>query len=191
MGGTPTKHCWASDSGKVALSLRDRKRDPQRGVDLPSHLGSAANATRVLSLPVAERQGYHPLANAPGSRLLRCRVGPARFERRPTKEKTWWAGAAKRRWSHPTGFAVPTRRWPSRVVMELFPQKVRVHAAQVVLQNLELLHRSSVRAVFGTIEQAPPRLDQQGFVAASLQNRPNPDSKFARAVCAFVSERVS
>ena len=27
-------------------------------------------------------------------------------------EKPWWAGAAKRHWSHPTGFADPTRRWP-------------------------------------------------------------------------------
>ncbi len=25
-------------------------------------------------------------------------------------EKSWWAGAAKRRWSHPTGYAAPTRR---------------------------------------------------------------------------------
>ena len=27
-------------------------------------------------------------------------------------EKSWWAGAAKRRWSHPTSCADPTRRWP-------------------------------------------------------------------------------
>ncbi len=40
IGGPPTKDCWASDSGKVALSLRDRKRDQQGGVELPSHLGS-------------------------------------------------------------------------------------------------------------------------------------------------------
>ena len=65
MGGPPTKHCWASDSEKVALSLRDRKCDQQGGVDLPSHLESTAVATRVFSLPVAERQGYHPLATAP------------------------------------------------------------------------------------------------------------------------------
>ena len=65
MGGPPTKDCWASDSAKVALSLRDRKRDQQGDVDLPSHLGSTANATRVFSLPVAERQGYHTLATAP------------------------------------------------------------------------------------------------------------------------------
>ena len=64
MGGSPTKDCWASDSAKVALSLRDRKRDQQGGVDLPSHLGSTANATRVFSLPVAERQGYHHLTTA-------------------------------------------------------------------------------------------------------------------------------
>ena len=71
-GWPPTKHCWASDFEKVALSLRDRRRDQQGGVDLPSHLGSTANATRVFSLPVAERQGYHPLATAP--RSLGCRV---------------------------------------------------------------------------------------------------------------------
>ena len=65
MGGPPTKDCWASDFEKVALSLRDRKRDQQGGVDLPSHLGSTANATRVFSLPVAERQGYHQSATGP------------------------------------------------------------------------------------------------------------------------------
>ena len=27
-------------------------------------------------------------------------------------EKSWWAGAAKRHWSHPTRFADSTRRWP-------------------------------------------------------------------------------
>ena len=38
-------------------------------------------------------------------KVVRCRVGQARFERRPTREPAeniWWAGAAKRRLSHPT-----------------------------------------------------------------------------------------
>ena len=36
---------------------------------------------------------------------ISCRVGQARFERRPTIVNRcifWWAGASKRRWSHPT-----------------------------------------------------------------------------------------
>ena len=36
---------------------------------------------------------------------ISCRVGQDRFERRPTicnRRVSWWAGAAKRRWSHPT-----------------------------------------------------------------------------------------
>ena len=70
MGGPLTKDYSASDSKKVALSLRDRKRDQQGGVDLPSHLGSTANATRMFSPPVAERQGYHQLATAPSPLLF-------------------------------------------------------------------------------------------------------------------------
>ena len=52
-----------------------------------------------------------PLAPGPmgerarGLLKILCRVGQARFERRPTifvRFVSWWAGAAKRRWSHPT-----------------------------------------------------------------------------------------
>ncbi len=40
------------------------------------------------------------------------RVGQARFERRPTtahENPSWWAGATKRRWSHPTQNAAVVR----------------------------------------------------------------------------------
>ena len=46
------------------------------------------------------------LAPHPSSLLkTACRVGPARYERRPTlfsRLVSWWARAAKRCWSHPT-----------------------------------------------------------------------------------------
>jgi hypothetical protein len=43
---------------KVALSLRDRKRDAVATPDPPLHAKRQSGANRALALPLAEREGY-------------------------------------------------------------------------------------------------------------------------------------
>ena len=63
----------ACEPSQVSLSLRDRRRD-QLGMPICRFTLSNDGRGTALSLPVAERQGYHPLATAPG--LDRQRVCP-------------------------------------------------------------------------------------------------------------------
>ena len=55
---------WARVSEKVALSLRDRWRDQQWTL-IGRTVQTSYDAARAFALPVAERQGYHPLTTAP------------------------------------------------------------------------------------------------------------------------------
>ncbi len=59
---------------KVALSLRDRKRDQRQTPNPSKPPQPTADSTRALVLPVAERQGY--LQNQPNKNARRIPLNP-------------------------------------------------------------------------------------------------------------------
>ena len=98
IGAVDRRSGWRDRVRPPVCSIQDgpsRSRGRSRWVSRGSGADGRARSTTV-------RGG----STWPSSLLkISCRVGQARFERRPTIKSrgvSWWAGASKRRWSHPT-----------------------------------------------------------------------------------------